>query len=440
MICRAKTALPAPTMVTLGMAQTVSQDVTRPRVGLNDTVNLALRVTRAIAVLVAVPGLLLYATPAGRPIEAHAAGLSGLKVVGNRITDGAGTPLMLRGFNRSGTEYACIQGWGIFDGPSDAPSVAAMRAWQANYVRVLLNEDCWLNTNMGTSTYGGATYRTAIVNFVNLLNANSMYVELSLIWGAPGTYSATYQPAAPDEDHSPGFWTSVATTFKSNPDVFFGVWGEPTVSWSCFRDGCANEATYGPASAFYQTAGSQQLVNAIRGAGATQPIAVPGINYANDLTQWLTYEPSDSLHSLVAEAHIYGNNTCGAQSGGACLTSSIALVAAVVPVVFGETGETYDDSECTSANMQVILPWADAHNVSYAAWTWDAWGDCLSLVSNYDGTVNTTSPGGAQYAQYVHDHLLVVSRARLPVAQEPSSAGGGRAVNQSGAQPPGPRI
>src|SRR5947209_20204188 len=176
------------------------------------TVTIATRVIRAIAV----PVLLVFATSAVSPIHAHAAGLTGLKVAGNRITDAAGTPLMLRGFNRSGTEYACIQGWGIFDGPSDAASVTAIRSWHANYVRVLLNEDCWLNINMGGSTYGGAAYRNAVINFVNLLNANSMYVELSLIWGAPGTYQATYQPPAPDEDHSPAFWTSVAGAFKSN--------------------------------------------------------------------------------------------------------------------------------------------------------------------------------------------------------------------------------
>ena len=32
-----------------------------------------------------------------------------------------------------------------------------------------------------------------------------------------------------------------------------------------------------------------------------------------------------------------------------------------------------DDSECTSTNLRVILPWADANNVGYAAWTWDKW-------------------------------------------------------------------
>ena len=387
----------------------------------------------------AIAGLMLLAGFSSARLELRpAASLSGLKVSGNRLTDATGRPVMLRGVNRSGTEYACIQGWGIFDGPSDAASATAIASWHANYVRVPLNEDCWLGIN-GAVTYGGATYRTAIVNFVNTLNASGIYTELSLIWGAPGLNAATYQPGAPDHDHSPAFWTSVATTFKSNSAVFFGVWGEPTVSWTCFRDGCSNEASFG--GSLYQTAGSQELVGDIRATGATQPIAVPGINYANDLSQWLAYEPADSLHALVAEAHIYGNNTCGAQSAGACLTSTIAPLALSVPVVFGETGETYDDSECTSTNMRVILPWADAHNVGYAAWTWDTWSTCSGLVSNYNGTPNTTVPGGAAYGQYIHDHLIAVTGGgRFPVSQAAPPPTGSRTGITPSTPAPGPRL
>jgi hypothetical protein len=380
-------------------------------------------------------GLSTLTAPGPPVLDARgAAALSGLSVNGNRITDSGGHPLMLRGVNRSGTEYACIQGWGIFDGPSDTASVQAMASWRMNYVRVPLNEDCWLGINGVGTTYGGANYQNAIAAFVNLLNQNGIYAELSLIWGAPGTNQATYQPAAPDQDHSPAFWTSVATTFKSNPAVFFGVWGETTVSWSCFLNGCGGEATFGGST--YQTAGSQELVDAIRATGATQPIAVPGINYANDLTKWLQYEPADSLHALVAEAHIYGNNSCGAQNNGACLTSTVAPLTLQVPVVFGETGETYDDSECTSANMQVVLPWADTHNVGYAAWTWDTWGTCSALVSAYDGTPNTTTPPAAAYGPYVHNHLLTLAGGgRSPVNQSAPSTPGARAAVQTSPVP-----
>ena len=72
---------------------------------------------------------------------------TGLHVVGQQLLDGANHPVILRGVNRSGSEYACIQGWGFFDGPSDLASVQAIAAWGANAVRIPLNEGCWLNIN-----------------------------------------------------------------------------------------------------------------------------------------------------------------------------------------------------------------------------------------------------------------------------------------------------
>src|SRR6202022_5119823 len=96
---------------------------------------------RALLVVAAV----LLALPAA-PLPARAASLS-ISVSGNHLTNGSGQTVRLLGVNRSGTEYACIQGWGIFDGPNDATSVAAMANWHINAVRVPLNEDCWLNIN-----------------------------------------------------------------------------------------------------------------------------------------------------------------------------------------------------------------------------------------------------------------------------------------------------
>ena len=60
-------------------------------------------------------------------IGAHAASMS-IAVSGNHLVDGTGRTIRLLGVNRSGAEYACIQGWGIFDGPSDAASIQAIAA------------------------------------------------------------------------------------------------------------------------------------------------------------------------------------------------------------------------------------------------------------------------------------------------------------------------
>jgi len=169
--------------------------------------------------------------------------LAGLRVSGNQLLDENGHLVHLHGVNRSGTEYACIQGWGIFDGPSDDASVAAIASWHANIVRVPINEDCWLDINGADPAYAGANYQDAIVNYVNLLHRHGMYAEISLIWAAPGSYKATYQSGAPDEDHSPALWASLASAFKDDPDVILAPWGETVVDANCFLNGGVCEAT-----------------------------------------------------------------------------------------------------------------------------------------------------------------------------------------------------
>ncbi|MBV8149230.1 MAG: cellulase family glycosylhydrolase, partial [Candidatus Eremiobacteraeota bacterium] len=213
--------------------------------------------------------------------SAHAPRLTGIKVVGNHIVNGAGKRVALHGVNRSGTEYACVQGWGFFDGPSDAASIEAIASWNSNIVRVPLNEDCWLGINGVKPQYAGSHYINAVVSYVNLLHRNGMYAELSLIWAAPGSYQATYQPDAPDEDHSPAMWSSMASTFKNDPNVILAPWGETTTGWSCFMHGCNDEATYGPQNNYYKTAGMQQAVNVMRAAGYSGIISIPCIDYAN---------------------------------------------------------------------------------------------------------------------------------------------------------------
>ncbi|HEV3152656.1 MAG TPA: cellulase family glycosylhydrolase [Candidatus Baltobacteraceae bacterium] len=338
------------------------------------------------------------------PVAArHTAALNGIRVSGNQLVDAGGNAVHLQGVNRSGTEYACVQGWGIFDGPSDAASVQAIASWNTNIVRVLLNEDCWLNINGMNQQYAGANYRNAILNYVNLLHSYGLYAEVSLIWAAPGKYKATYQPAAPDEDHSPAMWSSMAAAFKNDPNVILAPWGETIVGWKCFmKTGCDNQATYGPKNQFYKTASMQQAVTLMRGAGYNGVISIPCIDYANECanyrgSSWLLSHPSDPDNQLIAEAHVYGKNACDTV---ACFNSTMAPLTKNYPLIFGETGETYDASDCGSSYISTFLPWADAHNVGYEAWTWDTWGGCGVLISDYNGT-----PANA-WAQYVQSHYL----------------------------------
>jgi endoglucanase len=317
---------------------------------------------------------------------------SGLHVSGNQLLDANGNLVRLHGVNYSGPEYACIQGWGIFDGPSDDASVTAIKSWNANIVRMGLNEDCVLGINGVQPAYAGANYLGAIKSFVDRLHAQGLLAEISLFWAAPGAQKATDQPPILDADHSGAAWTRIAQTFAGDPKTILNLEGEPhDITWSCWKNGGS------ACSVGYAALGMQSALDTVRAAGWSGPVSLSGIDYANNLGQWLTYKPTDSLNQLMAEAHVYGKNTCAST---ACFDTTFAPVAASVPLNFGETGETYDDSSCGSSNTSAFMSWADAHKVGYLAWTWDTWGTCGSLISNFNGT-----PANA-YGTYVKNHYL----------------------------------
>lgn len=54
----------------------------------------------------------------------------------------------------------------------------------------------------------------------------------------------------------------------------------------------------------------QDLVDAVRGNGATNILLLGGLSYANDLSQWLDYLPKDPLNNFAASAHLYNFNWC----------------------------------------------------------------------------------------------------------------------------------
>ena len=78
----------------------------------------------------------------------------GLSVSGNRLVDDSGGPIRLLGVSRSGSEYACAEGFGFFDGPTGMRSIRAMKRWGINAVRLPLNPDCW-DTKGGWTCHAG---------------------------------------------------------------------------------------------------------------------------------------------------------------------------------------------------------------------------------------------------------------------------------------------
>jgi endoglucanase len=384
------------------------------------------RITRAMTVLgaalAAVALAFTLATVAGsRPALASTSPSAPLSIAidGNHFVNGSGQTIRLLGVDRPGTEYACEEGWADSDGDDSAEAAAAdaaaIASWDANAVRVPLNEDCWLGINSQPSYGTASEYQQVVEQYVADLNSDGIYAILDLHWSAPGTNVADGQRPMPD-DHSAAFWTSVADTFKANPAVVFDAFNEPyspaadytdaasyPVSWSCWQSGgCTLPVTVdgtdpGADPQTYTAVGMQALVDAIRATGASQPILLGGLAYANDLSGWISHEPTDPDHQLGASFHNYEGEACSTLT---CWNNEIAPVAAQVPVVTGEFDEAPDCPVGADDGFdQAYMNWADETGVSYLAWGWYVPDSCgYQLIDASDSPV---APNGTA----VHDHL-----------------------------------
>jgi endoglucanase len=338
----------------------------------------------------------------------------GIRAMGNHIEDENGTTLFLRGVNRSGSEYRCIQNQGFFDGPCDEASVRAMKSWGVNSVRVPLNESCWLAINEAPDDLSGQNYKAAIQSYVFLLHKHDMVPILELHWSHSGDAAARSLAPLPNVDHSQDFWSDVASTFKDDSGVILEPFNEPfpdrnqdtTAAWQCWRDGCTqsydDDRNAKTPEVVYEAAGMQAMVTSIRDAGATQLILLGGVRYSNFLTQWRDFRPTDPLENLGVAWHIYDFNDC---DNATCYESAPLELAQDYPLVATEIGQ----QDCEGDFISPLMSFLDQYGSGYLAWSWNQGaGSCapgedaaLSLVADYE-----TAEPHSEYARTFRDHVL----------------------------------
>jgi endoglucanase len=386
-------------------------------------------------------GVILYASlPAPNPphrvaylvADRVAGSAPQVHVSGNELVGADGQPIVLRGVDRSGAEYQCVRGKGIFDGPAGRVSVAAMKSLGINAVRIPLNEACWNGESYIPPADAGARYQAAVEAYVKLLNASGMVAILDLHW-TDGTYTgpsagcpsaqAICQKPMPDAAQAVPFWTSVARAFKGNNAVIFDLFNEPyperasgsqAGGWQCWLHGGSCPGIS------YPVAGMQQLVTAVRAAGANNVIMLGGLAWSNDLTGWLSHEPADPGRNLAASWHSYNFNACSTRS---CWDTQIAPVAAKVPLIAGEIGE----NDCTDTYITPLMTWLNAKSASYLAWAWNTDFNCATgpgLITSYTGT---PTPYGAGY-----ESMLNSLGHRPPAPSRLAGTDRGGASNKAG--------
>jgi endoglucanase len=289
--------------------------------------------------------------------------------------------LRLLGVNKSGTEYACAQGWGIFDGSFDLPAVLAMKSWGINAVRIPLNSACWLSRNsVANSKFTGTVYRFAIIDVVKLLQTQGMVAILDLHVNPPRDGMSVKTTVNMPNQDAIVFWKSVAVNFKLYNNVLFDLFNEPQgVDWGCWRDGCSFKDGKG-------IVGMQSLVDAIRVTGSKAPIIFEANSTSTDFSMIDKYKLVDPLNQLIASNHNYQGMT-----GSNNLESwnrKYLPVAKNFPLLTGELGQ----ADCKHDYVDSYMDWADLNGVSYLGWTWNVenkYWPCLgkhSLVKDSQGT------------------------------------------------------
>ncbi len=389
-----------------------------------DTMRRTPRSLRDVAMLLAALIIVACVAPAASARRTTFVHISGGRFVGIH-----GKTLRLIGADRSGTEYSCAGpvggggfGYGVFQGPADDRSIRAMVTWDINVVALPLNEACWLGGYGGLSPdFTGRAYRDAITQYVQRLHHFGIYVVLRLSGAAPGdrafgsdTTSSNEVPMA-DADHSLGFWSSVASTFKSDKMVLFHTFDEPhDINWACLLHGCiANDAPDGKARfGSYQTVGNQAIVKSIRSAGAQQPIIVSGPEFAGDLSGWQQNMPLDPRHQLAADVSSfdYADYVLAHRN-------ALRAFARRHPVIVGGFGDT----SCTSTYSAKVMSFMDSIGQSYIAWTWDTvqdYGGCANALLDDAGPLVSGQPAGyysakpSGFGQGIRAHYRAINPRR----------------------------
>jgi hypothetical protein len=309
---------------------------------------------------------------------------NGYYVVGNQVLDATGQPHVFRGLDRPSLEWNAGG-----DSLSETDYQVMATEWNANVVRVPMNQDFWLNDPNNNAYYAG--YEANIDQQVKWAEKYGMDVILDLHWSDEGDYSkacltnggGNCQQCMADP-HSVLFWQQVAAKYKNDGHVLFELYNEPyKVSWNVWLNGgmtgagCTNNGGSTPQN--FMAVGMQTLYDTVRATGAQNPVIIGGLNWAYDLTGVRTNRVQG--YNIIYNTHPYSFkcNPCSASS----FDQNFGFLAATDPVIATEFG----DNDCSAGFYQTLTQYAQTKGIHWTGWAYFV-GGCgfPSLISDWNGT------------------------------------------------------
>ena len=297
----------------------------------------------------------------------------GYYVNGNTICTPDGRAHLLHGVARMSLE------WNPAGENLSRGDFALMGSWNANVVRMGLNQDFWL---AGSPLYD-ASYANTVDNAIAWAEMAGMDVILDLHWSDRGTLgscppSAGCQQLMADAN-SVTFWSEVAARYKNDGRVMFELYNEPhDIPWQVWKSG-------GDTGQGWQAVGMQQLYDTVRATGAQNLVLIGGLNWGYDLSG----VPANRIggYNIVYTTHPYGTPD-GFTRPPSEWNRTWGFLTQTDPVVATEFG-VLNDNSCGTQYQQQVIAYADAHFAGWTAWVWFA-GDCstgfITLIRDWAGT------------------------------------------------------
>ena len=291
-------------------------------------------------------------------------GLAALGTSGNRIISTVGgEPILLRGVNRSGLEYAGADEQGFLSGASLSRSEIEfiVKEWRCNIIRLPFNQDFVLRGRQGRT---GEEYQKAIDQVIYWASLFGAYTLLDLQWlDADRVYGGDRNFVAPLPNiESLELWTTLARRYRNEPAVLYDLFNEPhdRLDDDPFPLNKEDGTTYPPVQKSVTMKEWQpwalKLTQVVRDENPDALVFVAGTNWAYDLRGM----PMD-MENIVYSTHVYPNK--GTNWAGAFGNLSKSR-----PVFVGEFGgsDTAGDLEF----VQSLMRYTAELEIGWAAWSW----------------------------------------------------------------------
>lgn len=291
-------------------------------------------------------------------------GLSALGTSGNRIISLAtGEPVLLRGVNRSGLEYAGPDEQGFLSGASFSRSEIEfiVKEWRSNIIRLPFNQDFVLRGRLSRS---GEEYQEAIDQIVYWASRFGAYTLLDLQWlDADRVYGGNRNFVAPLPNiESIELWTTLARRYRDEPSVLYDLFNEPhdRLDDDPFplnrEDGTTYPSLQKTVTMREWQPWARKLTEAVRNENPDALVFVGGTNWAYDLGGM----PMD-VENLVYSTHVYPNK-------GRNWPEAFGTLAESKPVFVGEFGGS--DTPGDLDYVRGLIRYMRELEIGWTAWSW----------------------------------------------------------------------